>query len=103
MSDSTQIETSFKITSLVERQILSTAKVKIYDFFCEQVFRKSSILVQRPQLLQAPGTSLCSRLVDSCKEFKDTTMVIDDQIVMSQITPMVSFKACDLDLIYFKV
>lgn len=60
----------------------------MYLSHIRQAFRKSSILVQRPQLLQAPGTSLCSRLVDSGKEFKDVTMVIDDQIVMSEITPM---------------
>ena len=47
-------------------------------------------MLQRPQLLQAPGSSLISRLVDSAVDFKDQTLITDNHIVMSEVNPKVS-------------
>ena len=55
-----------------------------------QVFRHSSILIQRPKLAEASGSILRSELVDPSLEFKDIPMVADDHIVMSEVAPLVS-------------
>ena len=71
--------------------LIYSLTVLIMKIFFEQAFRHGSILLQRPQLLQAPGSSLVSRLVDCSVEFKDHTLITDDHIVMSEVTPKVNF------------
>ena len=56
-------------------------------------------MLQRPQLLQAPGSSLISRLVDSAVDFKDQTLITDNHIVMSEVNPKVSLSHLTLCLL----